>query len=84
MIFAILVGIALLLVVAIRTRTEWLMNVIMRSVLGAIAVYFLNLTLQWGGFSLGVGLNFVTIAVLGILGFPGLLVLYGIGIYGLL
>lgn len=84
MLFVVVTGISLLLVCAIRKKTEWLMNVVMRSVLGTIAIYFVNLALDSVGISLGVGVNVVTIAISGILGFPGLVVLYCIGIYRLL
>lgn len=82
--FGVFVCIVVLLVVAIRKKIEWLLNVVMRSILGTIAIYFINLVLNSGGISLGVGINVVTIAILGILGFPGLIALYGIGFYKLL
>ncbi len=76
--------IGILLVCAVRYQIEWLLNLVMRSVLGAIAIYFMNMVLATAGISLGVGINAVTVLTCGILGFPGLLALYGIGIYQLL
>nr|WP_318682742.1 pro-sigmaK processing inhibitor BofA family protein [uncultured Acetatifactor sp.] len=75
---------AVLLMGAVRRKIEWLLNVVMRSVLGTIAIYFINSMLAAMGISLGVGINIVTILTSGILGIPGLLVLYGIGIYQML
>ena len=63
---------------------EKVINLVMRSILGTIAIYFVNAALEKAGISLGVGINAVTVLTSGILGFPGLLALYGIGIYKLL
>ncbi len=63
---------------------EWLINVIMRSVLGTIAIYFINSWLGTIGFSVAVGINAFTVLTSGILGLPGLLALYGIGFYHIL
>lgn len=65
----------------VRRRMEWLLNVAMRSILGTIAMYFVNSALAAAGISLGVGINAVTVLTSGILGFPGFLALYGLGIY---
>ena len=60
---------------------EKIVNLCMRSILGIIAMYFINSALDKAGISLGVGINAFTVLTSGILGFPGLLALYGIGIY---
>lgn len=62
-------------------KKEWLLNLILRSVLGVIAIYFINAALAERGISLGVGINIYTVLTSGILGFPGLAALYGIGLY---
>ncbi len=63
---------------------EKVLNFVMRAVLGTIAIYFINTALEKVGISLGIGINAATVLTSGILGFPGLLALYGIGIYRLL
>lgn len=63
---------------------EWLINILMRSILGTIGIYFINAALAMAGISLGVGINAVTVLTSGILGIPGLIALYGVGIYRLL
>lgn len=63
---------------------EQLLNILLRCILGTIAIYFLNAALNAAGISLGVGINAVTVLTSGILGFPGLLALYGFGIYKIL
>jgi len=69
---------------AARNKAEWLLNVLLRGVLGTVAIYFINQTLSRTGISLGVGINPITVLTSGFLGFPGVLILYGIGIYKLL
>lgn len=73
-----------LLIGVIRKRMEWLLNILMRGILGTIAIYFINVALAAAGFSLGVGINLITILTSGFLGIPGLIALYGIGIYQIL
>ena len=65
-------------------KKEWVLNLLMRSVLGIIAIYFINAILVGLGYSCGIGINSVTVLTSGILGFPGLVALYGIGFYYLL
>ncbi len=66
---------------AVRSRMEWLLNVFMRGILGTVAIYFINQALALSGISLGVGVNPVTVLTSGILGLPGLAAIYGIGLY---
>jgi len=73
-----------LLVGALRKKSEWLLNILLRGVLGTIAVYFINQTLSDMGIEVGVGINAVTILTSGFLGFPGVAALYGIGFYQML
>lgn len=73
-----------LLLGVLRKRMEWILNVAMRSILGTIAMYFINSWLEAAGISIEVGINAFTVLTSGILGFPGILALYGIGIYKIL
>lgn len=73
-----------LLIGAMRSRMEWFLNVVLRGVLGTVAMYFINSALGTAGISLGVGINAITILTSGILGLPGLMALYGLGIYRML
>ena len=43
---------AVLLMGAVRRKIEWLLNVVMRSVLGTIAIYFINSMLAQAGCAL--------------------------------
>lgn len=76
--------IVVLLIGAVRGRVEWLLNFVLRSILGTAAIYFINILLAKSGISLGIGINPATVLTSGLLGIPGLLALYGIGIYKLL
>ena len=67
-----------------KKKMEWLLNVLMRSILGTIVIYFVNTALASVGISLGVGINPLTVLTSGILGFPGLVAIYGVGIYNYL
>lgn len=62
-------------------KKEWILNTILRSILGIIAMYFINGALESAGISPGVGINGATVLTSGILGIPGLAALYGIGLY---
>lgn len=69
---------------AVRRKMEWLLNMVMRGILGTIGIYFVNSALAAAGISLGVGINGFTALTMAILGFPGFVALYGIGIYQML
>ena len=60
---------------------EFRNNKVFMFVLGTIAMYFINGILEKNGIVLCVGINPLTVLTSGILGFPGLLAVYGIGFY---
>lgn len=70
-----------LLIGAMRRRMEWLLNFVLRAVIGTLAIFLVNLGLQKMGMTSGVGLNPITVLTSGLLGFPGLAALYGIHFY---
>lgn len=76
--------IVVLLLGALKKKVEWLLNVVMRSILGTLAIYFINAGLDMLGISLGVGVNVITVLTCAVLGIPGLLALYGIAVYRML
>ena len=55
-------------------KAEWFLNLVLRSIFGVIFMYFLNWGIEVLGFT----------AAVGILGFPGILVLYGLAVYHML
>ena len=60
----------ILLIAAMRSRTDLLINFIMRAVLGTLAIYFINMFLGSQGFSWHVGIGPLSIVVSGFLGLP--------------
>ena len=74
----------ILLIGLFRIKSEWLLNVTVRSILGTIGIFFTNLALSAAGIPVGVGINPITVLTTGILGFPGFVGLYGLGFYKLL
>jgi len=73
-----------LLALAWRRQLEWLMNLLLRGVLGAVAIYFINLAVAGQGYPTLVGINPATVLTCSVLGFPGLAALYGLQVFHLL
>lgn len=73
-----------LAIVAFSRKAEFVINFILRAVSGAIGIYFVNQILAWQGIAAGVGINALTVLTSGVLGFPGLVLLYGINVYKIL
>lgn len=75
-----IVGICVLvlLTLAWRRRLEWLLNLLLRGVMGAVAIFFINLAVTSWGYPALVGVNPATVLTCSVLGFPGLAALYGL------
>ncbi|MDR0964646.1 MAG: pro-sigmaK processing inhibitor BofA family protein [Clostridium sp.] len=73
-----------LLIGALKKRVEWLLNFIVRGVVGVVAIYFINMGLATFGVTLNIGINAATVLTTAFLGFPGLVALYGLGLYNFL
>ena len=54
---------------------------LLRGILSALVIYFANMGFAKAGLSIAVALNSASLLTSAILGFPGLLLLYGIKIY---
>ena len=80
----IFVCVLVLLIGAFGRKIEWIINFVLRAVLGTIGIYFLNNFLMLKDISVTVGINPMTVLTSGILGFPGLVVLYGINFFKVL
>ena len=55
-----------------------IVNFLVRAVIGCALIFFVNKFLDSNGISLSVGLNPVTVITSGVLGTPGVALLYGI------
>lgn len=60
---------------------EKLLNGILRVVFGVIAILCINDLISSSGLGITVGLNPITISTVGILGTPGVLLLYALELY---
>ncbi len=60
---------------------EIMLNFLLRAVFGMIAIFLVNSFLQGRGLQGGVGINPLSFMTSGILGVPGVALLYGIKIY---
>ncbi len=74
----------ILLYCGARRKIEWLLNFVMRGVVGTIIIYFVNLLLETCGFSFDVRINSLTVLTCAVFGFPGVPALYGFEIYQML
>ena len=80
----IFVCVIVLLIGAFGRKIEWIINFVLRAVMGTIGIYFLNNFLMLKDISVMVGINPMTVLTSGILGFPGIVVLYGINFFKVL
>lgn len=78
------VCVIVLIIGALGRKVEWLVNFILRAVMGTIGIYCLNYLLAAREIMVAVGINPLTILTSGILGFPGIAVLYGIHFFKIL
>lgn len=58
-----------------------IINFIVRSILGLGLIFFINEFLVTRGYDILVGLNFISLLTSGILGIPGVCMLYGIAAF---
>ncbi len=65
-------------------RSHLFTNFIVRAIVGAAMIFFINEFLGAQGIDVQVGLNPWTVLTSGILGTPGVALLYGISFYGIM
>lgn len=75
---------AVLLIGAVRRKREWLLNLVLRAVMGTLAVTVINFCMTKAGMTVLVGVNPLSVLTSAFLGFPGVAALYGIQFYQLL
>lgn len=81
-----ILGVCLIVLIigALGRKVEWLVNFILRAVMGTVGIYFVNYFLESQQLSFAVGINPLTVLTSGFLGFPGVVVLYGIHFFKML
>lgn len=82
--FIIAVLAIVMLIMAVKTNSMLILNFVLRSVAGSLLIFGVNYLLESIGLTISVGLNPISVLTSGILGFPGVILLFGIKIYGLL
>ena len=66
------------LIALLRSRAQLVLNVIVRAGMGAVLILFMKQFLEKQGVALCVGINAVSLLTSGMLGFPGVALLYAI------
>lgn len=64
-----------------ENRTSFIVSFLIRGIIGMALIFFVNGFLDAGGIAVQIGLNPVTFTASGILGTPGVALLYGIAFY---
>ncbi len=85
-VFFIMTGIcALVLIIGmLKRRAAILLNILVRTIVGCVAIIFLNDFLQKQGIPVSAGLNPLNLLTIGSLGTGGFALIYGILFYSLL
>ncbi len=65
-------------------RPGFIVTFIMRAVIGMAIIFFVNQFLETKGIDVRVGMNGISLVTSGILGLPGVALLYGIVVYRIL
>lgn len=69
---------------AVKGGMEHLINFLLRGLTGAVGIHIVNALLSGWGFSVGIGVNMISLLTVAILGIPGFLGLYVLGFYFLM
>lgn len=72
-----------LIILLFKTKIEFFINMVLRMMMGTIGVCFVNSILLSQGLETSIGINPVTLGLLGVLGLPGFVLLYGMAFYQL-
>ncbi len=73
--------IGLIVLGVFKKRFDVLINYLLRIVTGLVSIYVLNTLLNNMGLDIAVGSNSFTAFLMGVLGLPGFIMMYGIAIY---
>lgn len=71
----------IILILTVKANSPFIFKLILRSLVGSILILGGNQLLHLYGFAGNIGLNPVTVLTTGILGFPGVILLFSIIIY---
>lgn len=65
----------------IKRNPKLIINAGLRTVVGALGIYFIDSILRSQGYQIQVGINEATLLTNGILGLPGFIMLYGLAYF---
>lgn len=83
-IISVIITAIVLLAIALKNRSEWLLNLILRGVMSTIGFYVINQIFVWQDIACEVGINPYTVCTGAIFGAPGVILLYGIRLCSIL
>lgn len=78
------IGIVVILLGLIKNRTEWILNFIIRFIIGIISITIFNKISIYLGYEVIIGINIISSLTSATLGIPGVLGLYLLKIYTML
>ena len=81
--FLLLTGVVLVIIL-FKSKVEFFINMVLRMMMGTIGVCVVNSIFLAQGMETGIGINLITLGLLGFLGLPGFLLLYGMAFYQLI
>lgn len=81
LLFIVALCIAIFIISVCRKKMELFITFVLRLFTGAVGIYVVNSMLQFIKMDCQVGLNGVNLLTVGVLGLPGFVMIYGIGLY---
>lgn len=81
MLYMVLIFGVVLMIILFKNKIEFFINMVLRMMMGTIGVCVVNGILLSLGIESGIGVNVMTLGIIGILGFPGFVLLYGMVFY---
>lgn len=78
-----ILGIVLMMGI-LKSKAEWIVNFILRGIMGMLGIYFINMLPLVSGNGIFIGYNIFTFLISGVLGLPGIALMYGINFYMML
>ncbi|TCL00079.1 sigmaK-factor processing regulatory protein BofA [Natranaerovirga hydrolytica] len=80
----IIIIIACLLIMGVSIivkKTHLVVDFFIKSVVGLFGIYLINEILQLANVTIKLGLNIINAIIIGLLGFPGIILLYALAVY---
>lgn len=80
---AVILGIVLMMGI-LKSKADWIVNFLLRGIMGMLGIYFINMLPVVSESGAVMGYNVLTFLISGILGLPGIALIYGINFYMML